>query len=179
MRPSCPADASARGRPSRAPARAWTTCALLAIGLLGLGPPSPRVDLAGATWRLNGSQDADLMESLALLLPGDPDTPDDDLVLLHGTAMGDRWATVFVTPQATTHRLALDWQPGPDGALFEIVIDGERLSPPRDGWRPRQRRLVTDLGSRWLGKGEHLLEFVFREQADARLRLHALELRAP
>jgi hypothetical protein len=90
-----------------------------------------------------------------------------------------RWATQFETVEPGTARLVLHWRGGPDGLLHEVVLDGQRLPPPRDGWRPSSRDLSTDLGSRWLGEGRHLLEFVAREQAapDACLRLRALELR--
>ena len=101
-------------------------------------------------------------------------------VLLPVDGRGVRWATVFSTATAATHRLQLDWDPGPEGMLFEILIDGERQSPVHDGWRPSSRRLMTDLGPRWLGAGQHLIEFIAREQVPAgELVLRSLQLRSP
>jgi len=63
-----------------------------------------------------------------------------------------------------------------------VVLDGQRLAPPRDAWRPTQRVLSSDLGGVWLGRGAHLLAFVAREvpgAGGARLRLSALEAGPP
>ena len=60
------------------------------------------------------------------------------------------------------------------------MLDGQTVRPVRDGWRPTARALRNDLGPVWLGAGEHLLEFIAREDApDAVLRVAALELRGP
>jgi hypothetical protein len=129
------------------------------------------VDLAGASWSRNGEAPEDAPDA-----GGDP-----GLVHLPFDAQGVRWSCRFRTEQALTARLYLDWSPAQDGLLFELVIDGERLPPARDGWRPDARRLLVDLGSRWLGQGEHLLEFVARETPEdvGLLHLTALELREP
>jgi hypothetical protein len=151
--------------------------------LLAPAPPPPggddpgdralleSVDLAGASWSLNGE-----LADPAPATGGDP-----GLVHLPFDAQGVRWSCRFRTEGALTTRLYLDWSPAQDGLLFELLIDGERLPPARDGWRPGTRRLLVDLGSRWLGAGEHLLEFVARETPEgvARLHLTALQLREP
>jgi len=99
-------------------------------------------------------------------------------VVLPVDAAGVRWSTVFTTDGAATHRLALSWDPGPDGLLVEVLIDGERQPPPLDGWRPTRRHVLTDLGPRWLGDGEHLVEFVAREEVEeGAIVLRAMELR--
>lgn len=138
--------------------------------------PGPRalraeIDLACATWTANG-QPHDGVRS-------DPGPP--ALVHLPIDAQGLRWATIFSTEAAATFRLYLRWQPAADGLLFEVVLDGERLAPPRDGWRPSPRDLLTDLGPRWLGHGTHRLEFVAREDpgGPAALHLASLQLRDP
>jgi hypothetical protein len=152
--------------------------ALLAGALL-LGPApgaeAPRVDLAGASW----TRDGRAPEAVPPVLSAE-DAP--SWVELAFPKSGTRWACEFETADADIWRLALQWQGAPDGLLFEIVLDGQRLSPPRDGWRPTPRALRSDLGSVWLGRGAHLLEFVAREKPTAppgRLRLAALELGEP
>lgn len=135
--------------------------------------PRARVDLARAEF------DRDGRPSDAACREGDDDDSERALVLPYD-AVGRRWSTTFETGASGVARLFLDWSPGPDGMLFEVVLDGVRLPPPRDGWRPSRRRLVSDLGPRWLGRGRHMLEFVAREDVhDAALVLHALELRPP
>jgi hypothetical protein len=153
---------------------------LAALALAAAAPPAPApvpasVDLARAAWMLDGrpppaappvlaQQDAPMLAELAF------------------TRMGQRWACEFTTDAPQTRRLALRWQGAPDGLLFEVVLDGQRLSPPRDGWRPSPRPLASDLGGVWLGAGAHLLEFVAREKTPAegaRLRVAALELGEP
>jgi hypothetical protein len=91
---------------------------------------------------------------------------------------GERWAIVFQTGRAGTAGLVLDHRGGPDGLLYEVVLDGQRLTPARDAWRPSARDLRTDLGPLWLGQGDHLLELVVREEPSgaAALHLRALEL---
>ncbi|RKY19360.1 MAG: hypothetical protein DRQ55_10860 [Planctomycetota bacterium] len=134
------------------------------------GDPA-RVELATAEWTRNGEPDAELARQ-----NGDP-----PVVHLPYDAQGVRWATTFSTDEAASFRLYLDWSPAEDGLLIEVMLDGERLSPARDGWRPSSRRLISDLGPRWLGRGGHLLEFIAREQPVdvARVHLTALELREP
>ncbi|HTE04668.1 MAG TPA: hypothetical protein VK824_00625 [Planctomycetota bacterium] len=128
------------------------------------------MDLAGAAFTRNG-----LASDLAVR--GAPGGPDTDGVVLPCEARGVRWATTFVTEAAFTARLQLDWNPGPDGLLFEVVLDGQRLPPPRDGWRPSPRALSSDLGPAWLGRGSHLLEFVAREESpSSALHVRALVL---
>jgi hypothetical protein len=102
----------------------------------------------------------------------------DELVTLPMRARGERWATVFETASPGTARLLLDLRGGPDGLLYEVVLDGLRLTPARDAWRPSARDLRLDLGPQWLGQGGHLLEFVARERpaGTAVLHLRALEL---
>lgn len=95
------------------------------------------------------------------------------------TRRGDRWLHEFEVDRAGTARLELDWSPGPDGMLVELLLDGQRLDPPRDAWRPTPRRVLADLGSRWLGPGRHLLEIVCREQRAGVLDVHALVVRPP
>jgi hypothetical protein len=93
-----------------------------------------------------------------------------------------RWACEFSTDAGATRRLQLGWRGGPEGLLFEVVLDGVRLSPPRDAWRPTPRALRSDLGPVWLGRGAHLLELVAREQppeGGARLAVGSLELAEP
>lgn len=129
------------------------------------------VDLAASAWLRNGEAQPQLQVD-----EGPP-----ALVHLVFDARGVRWSTEFSTSEPATFRLLLDWTADDDGLLFELVLDGERLSPPRDGWRPGRRRLLSDLGSRWLGAGRHLLEFVAREQPAglAQLHLTELQLRTP
>ncbi|HEX5010282.1 MAG TPA: hypothetical protein VFY71_07765 [Planctomycetota bacterium] len=151
--------------------------ALLAtVLLLAPADPAPQVvDLAGAAWTRDGRAPDAAPPVLSA-----PDTP--SLVELSFPKPGTRWACEFSTDEAATCRLALSWQGGPEGLLFEVVLDGQRLSPPRDGWRPTRRGLRSDLGSVWVGRGAHLLEFVAREKPPAppaRLRLAALELGEP
>jgi hypothetical protein len=143
-------------------------------GLLALAPAPPAVNLARATWTRNG-----VAPAAAPAVAGDPGAA---TVELPFDGSGVRWACEFTTSQAQMRRLQLDWRAGPDGGLFEIVLDGARLSPPRDGWRPAPRALHSDLGSVWVGAGAHLVEFVAREQppeGGARLRLASLELGEP
>ena len=137
---------------------------------------TPVIDLAAAAWTRDGKA------------PAPPPATEGggaaDALPLHVVlpmpASGVRWATNFETDAAATVRLELAWVGGPDGLLHEIVLDGEPLSPARDGWRPTPRALVADLGARWLGAGGHLLEFVAREQCPAGgLRLVSLRLGPP
>jgi len=157
-------------------------CALFSLAAAALpasrgaaaSDPTPRVDLAGAQWTRNGV----LPESPPVQLAADGEVP------AHvALPMGERplrWALRFTTAQAATHRLWLDWAGGPDGLVFEVMLDGEPLRPARDAWRPTLRGLRSDLGPRWLGQGEHLLEFIARETSPgAALRLSALELLPP
>jgi len=134
----------------------------------GAATGEERIDLAAATFTRNG-------------LPSDgptrgaPGTPEAGSVSLPFGERGVRWAMQWSSTEAITARLALEWIPGPDGALFEVVLDGQRLSPARDSWRPSAREVTSDLGPVWLGAGGHLLEFVAREQSpDAALHLCAL-----
>jgi hypothetical protein len=131
-------------------------------------PAERRIDLAAAPW----TRDGVAAEAQATGTPPAAHLP--------FPQRGVRWATRFRTAGADTARLLLDWSPGPDGLLFEIVLDGVRLTPARDGWRPGARAVTTDLGAAWLGDGDHLLEFVAREEAPAAaLHLHALRLASP
>ena len=132
--------------------------------------PDTRIDLARASWTRNGRTP-----------PSPPDvaaSADRALVTLPVDARGVRWATSFDTESGRMARLALDWSGGPDGLLLEVVIDGQRLLPARDAWRPSPRALHTDLGSLWLGPGGHLFEIVAREKpaAPSAVRLAALEV---
>lgn len=129
-----------------------------------------RIDLADAIFMRNGlPSDAPTR--------GAPGTAEAGSVRLAFSERGVRWAMQWSSSEAFTARLALEWIPGPDGALFEVVLDGQRLSPARDGWRPSAREVTSDLGPVWLGAGGHLLEFVAREQSpDAALHLRALVL---
>ena len=134
--------------------------ALLFAALLLLSPAmSPDAallfELADQSWTMN----AEPVESPPLVGGGD-----DLLVALAFGSAGTRWSTTFHTDAATTWRLALDWELGPTGLLLEIMIDGEPLPPLRDLWRPSPRSQRADLGPRWLGAGEHLLEFIAREE---------------
>jgi hypothetical protein len=133
-----------------------------------------RVELAAAAWTRNGIAVTD-----ALIEPGaTADAP--PAARLPFPQRGVRWATEFTTEAPGTARLVLDYAPGPDGLLFEVVLDGTRLSPPRDGWRPTPRAVAADLGAAWLGRGAHLLEFVAREEApEAALHVRALRLLPP
>ncbi len=148
---------------------------LFAALALAPAPAPAEVDLARATWTLDGRAPAaaprvDVAEGAPALAE------------LSFARLGQRWACEFSSVEAATQRLALRWQGAPDGLLFEVVLDGQRLAPPRDGWRPTPRVLASDLGGVWLGRGAHLLEFVAREKpgADgARLRVSALELGPP
>ena len=164
---------------------------------LPVRPAPPLVDgvlaLAPADWWLDGrplelgddGQPLGAPGSVSLdgpVLLADPVAPraEGDLVELTFYTVGGswpRWSTVFSTPDddAFMARLSLEWEGGPGGALFEVVLDGRRLSPPRDAWRPTDRPLVSDLGPAWLGPGRHLLEFVLRERSvPSTLRLRRL-----
>lgn len=143
-----------------------------------------RIDLAHASWTRNGVQpevrpvvlEAGMRPPGVVSKPGE--VPPAPQVLLPFDSVGVRWAHVFVTEQAAMMRMELEWRPGPAGALFEVILNGRRLSPARDGWRPTERGVRTDLGAMWLGRGKHLLEFVSRETAEAaELRLSVLRLR--
>jgi hypothetical protein len=136
-----------------------------------------RIDLARASWTRNGHAPA----SPPVVSPGGAaarDGSDRALVTLPVDARGVRWATTFQTDTGRMARLALDWDGGPDGLLLEVVIDGQRLLPARDAWRPSPRALRTDLGPLWLGPGGHLFEIVAREKpaAPSAVRLSALEV---
>lgn len=129
------------------------------------------VPLGAAEWSRNGEPVEGLVRE---------EIDGDARVTLPVDGMGVRWSTVFSTEGAGTYRLFLSWDPGPEGLLFEVLLDGERLPPPRDGWRPTSRHLTSDLGPRWLGKGDHLLEFIAREKVESgELVLRELELRPP
>ena len=146
-------------------------CALLAALIAWRALPSESVVvlLGDAPWSRNGELVEDLVRDT---VDGEP------RVFLPVNGTGVRWSTVIRTQGAATYRLLLSWDPGPDGLLFEVLIDGERHPPPRDGWRPSSRHLMSDLGPRWLGDGDHLLEFIAREDVDAgTLVFRQLELR--
>lgn len=125
------------------------------------------LELAGVAWSRDG-----------VLQPTPPATPE-GYVELPGGPLGRRWAFVFHTERAGSARLHLDWRPGPEGGIIEFVLDGERLSPARDGWRPVDTPERADLGTRWFGAGEHLVEIVAREAGLTVTRLRALELIDP
>jgi hypothetical protein len=156
--------------------------ALLLLGALLLAaaaPPAvadPRIDLARSTWTRNGVPP----DSSPAVAPAAESAaaPDRALVALPCDSKGVRWATHFDTERGRMARLTLEWTGGPDGLLFEVVIDGQRLLPPRDAWRPSPRELASDLGPLWLGPGGHLFEIVAREQpaAPSAVRLAALEV---
>jgi hypothetical protein len=159
----------------------------LVIALLGGWLPAPtvqdevqRVDLAHASWTRNGEQPEvrPTVIEAGLRPPGAEPAPGQaPHVVLPFDGAGVRWAQVFSIPEAAMMRMELEWRPGPDGALFEVIVNGQRLRPARDGWRPTERGVRTDLGAMWLGQGNHLLEFVSREEVDAAdLRLCALRL---
>ena len=132
------------------------------------------VDLYSAEWSRNG----DVVENLLIEEVGREGEGKRVRLPVDGT--GVRWSTVFSTESPGTHRLFLSWDPGSTGLLFEILIDGERQPPPRDGWRPTSRHLVSDLGPRWLGEGKHLLEFIARENVEqGEMVIRSLELRSP
>ena len=134
--------------------------------------PDARLDLARASWTRNGRA-PEPPPAVAAREGGDR-----ALVTLPIDARGVRWATTFPTESGRMARLALDWDGGPDGVLLEFVLDGQRLLPARDAWRPSPRPLHTDLGSLWLGPGGHLFEIVAREQpaAPSAVRVAALEV---
>ena len=147
----------------------------LALLLAAARPAPERVDLAHAAWTRQG----EAPEAAPAVVAADGAAA---VVELPFDAAGVRWACEFSTAEASTRRLALRWRGAPDGGLFEVVLDGQRLSPPRDGWRPSPRELVSDLGGVWLGRGVHLFEVVAREDpvgGRATLRLAALELEQP
>lgn len=135
------------------------------------GEPGRVIEFVPAAWDYN----AERIETVVLAGP-----EEDPAVLLTLQQLGDRWSTTFSTEAPATWRLALEWEPGPEGLLIEIMLDGEPLPPLRDAWRPTPRRLSADLGPRWLGRGEHLIEFVAREERhDGALRLRRLQLESP
>ncbi len=102
---------------------------------------------------------------------------DGDIVPLASIERGTRWTTVFSTAEGYQARLDLRHVGGPDGFLFEVLLDGQTLTPVRDAWRPTRRPLASDLGSVWLGPGRHLIEFIAREQAVGALHLGQLRVR--
>jgi hypothetical protein len=160
--------------------RAAAFAAALLLLAFAHAPPqaAPSVvlaDLAHARWTLDGREPP--APPALVHVDGEPPR-----VELPFTRMGQRWACEFSTAEPATQRLSLAWQGAPDGLLFEVVLDGQRLTPPRDGWRPTPKALSSDLGGTWLGRGAHLLEFVAREKPGAqgaRLRLAVLEAGAP
>ncbi len=150
---------------------------LCAAGRLAREPQV--ISLASAEWTRNGVPVDGLAREHLTKSAQEPGAPP-LRVRLPVDGRGVRWATVFSTVAAGTHRLQLDWEPGPEGMLFEILLDGERVSPARDAWRPSRRHLRTDLGPRWLGAGAHLIEFIAREEvSQGELVLRSLDLRAP
>jgi len=134
--------------------RALACFCLLLLTAAMSSEPALQIELAEQDWTRNG----ELVESPSVL-----GTEDDSLVVLAFDAPGTRWSTSFATEGPDTWRLALDWELGPAGLLLEIMIDGEALPPLRDVWRPTARRQRADLGPRWLGAGQHQLEFIARE----------------
>lgn len=148
------------------------TGAVSATGAMSAPPaPEQRIDLAHSTWTRNAVAPSDAPRVSAE--PGGQ-----PLVELPCDAKGLRWATSFDTDVGRMARLDLQWCGAPDGLLFEVVLDGQRLQPARDAWRPTPRALTSDLGSLWVGPGGHLLEIVVREQpmAPSSVRLSALRL---
>ncbi len=150
--------------------------ALALAWLLGAAPaPSdgPTIDLARAAWQLDGRAPPSAPQLLVI----DGATH----VALPLAARGTRWSTQLDAGPGATYRLLLDARGGPDGLLLEVVLDGARLRPVHDTWRPSAGPLRLDLGPTWLGPGPHLLEFVAREAPvrPAVLRLAALQLLDP
>lgn len=118
------------------------------------------VDLAGCDWTKDGARVT--WEQ------------DGDVVPLSSDGRGTRWATVFATEEGFQARLSLQWVGGPDGYLYELQVDGQRVPPARDAWRPTRRPITSDLGSVWLGPGRHLVEFIAREQSQGAIHVHRL-----
>ena len=151
--------------------------ALLLLGSASATPAAPglAVDLGRASWTRNG-----VLPAVAPVVTAAADRNGDGhaLVSLPCETLGVRWATTFETGAGRMARLTLDWQGAPDGLLLEVVVDGQRLQPARDAWRPSPRALRTDLGPLWLGPGGHLFEIVAREKpgAPAAVHLAALEV---
>ena len=134
---------------------------LAEVGALPGGRGGDRqVDLGSAVWERNGrTQQTGVGDGLAF------------------DRRGVHWATVFSIDAPGTYALRLDFEPGPDGCLMELMLDGRRLGLPRDGWRPTRRTIVSEVDARWLGPGGHLLEFVAREEvSEAAVRPRALLL---
>jgi hypothetical protein len=155
------------------------TLGLVLVAGLRAGSPGPsrtlqeeprRLPLAESTWTRNGETSEGAERS------GDVEPR----VRLPVDGTGVRWQTRFHTDAPGTVRLTLGWEPGPDGLLVEILLDGERQPPLLDGWRPTRRMSETDLGPRWLGAGEHLLEFIAREDvSDGAIVLRWMQLGDP
>jgi len=145
------------------------------------GPRAPadqRVDLTQVKWRLDDRRAANVTVEPAPPTVAAQHPPAGDVVRLPCPKRDARWTCEFTTEDAFTARLMLDWRASPEGLLFELMLDGRRLSPARDGWRPTPRDLQSDLGSAWVGRGRHLLEVLPRESVPGgALRLRALELR--
>jgi hypothetical protein len=145
------------------------------------------LDLSAATWRCDGEP----AEPDRVTIGGPPagagrDLPGGEVpspataVVLDFAGLGTRWSTTFTRADPANLRPVLVAQGGPDGLLIEVVLDGRRLRPAHDTWRPSVGPLRLDLGPVWLGPGEHLLEIVGREKVGrARLPVRSLELVAP
>ncbi|MFT7463571.1 MAG: hypothetical protein ACI9EF_001916 [Pseudohongiellaceae bacterium] len=136
--------------------RSWLAGLMLLC--ISMSPALPlQIDFASCSWMRNAEQVETPIVEVGHSAPH---------VELSFPESGTRWSTTFSTAVPTTWRLALDWELGAQGLLIEIMVDGEPLPPLRDTWRPTRRDQRADLGPRWLGQGEHLLEFVSREATD-------------
>lgn len=170
--------------PSRPPAGPDPAPPALPVEVVvGADASEPDVlDLAGAAW----SRDGEPAEPQRVTLPAPPagasanEAGTARAAVLDFSGLGTRWTTTITCERPRSVRLLLRARGGPDGLLVEALLDGRRLRPAHDTWRPAARALRFDLGPAWLGPGEHLLEIVGREKVGhAKLPVTTLELRAP
>lgn len=96
-------------------------------------------------------------------------------VVLVADQQGIRWTTTFALDAPTTAALSIAVETI-EGAVVEFVLDGERVGPLRDLWRPSRRELTVELGVHALSAGEHVLDVVFLEGGASQLGIEELVL---
>ncbi len=116
--------------------------------------------------RLMGIDFDALAEDAALVAAGDVMMFETDLTPLYSLSVGGRWTTTFDVTKPVTAALLLETVVD-DSPVVEFLLDGERVGPMRDMWRPSERALKIELGVHFLAPGLHVFDVVFLEDVAA------------